>query len=126
MPWARRRNRIYFYRSFRVHGRAVRQYLGAGEAAAKEAAAIECRRCERQAQAAAAREYERDHAAAGAALDELVEVTDLLVKATLIDLGYHLHDRTWRRRRVRGNEQRSQPEGLPGGTAGDLGEGQPG
>jgi hypothetical protein len=99
MPWVHRGKQSYYYRSLRRNGKVVRQYVGKGEAAAEEAAATQRRRHEREAHRTAAHEYQQGHAEADAALDRLIEITDLLARATLTDLGYHLHARVWRKRR---------------------------
>jgi hypothetical protein len=122
MPWAKRGKRTYFYKSYRCDGQVKLQYLGSGKAAVQEAAAIEKRRHQRHMEAAGAREYFQVHAETEVALIRLAEFTDLLVKVTLLEMGYHQHDRTWRKRRVQKIQQHGQCEGVSGGTEGDSGE----
>jgi hypothetical protein len=99
MPWSHRGNRRYFYRSCRVGQCVTKEYLGSGQAAEEVAADIERRRIERLAEANSARQYEQDHAQASAPLEELTQWAELLMKGTLLGLGYHQYDRKWRRRR---------------------------
>jgi hypothetical protein len=101
MGWCIRGDRKYYYRAFRVGGRPTREYLGAGEAAFHAAARIECRRAERSAHAEAGRHHRQQYEQAAAPLVDVSQLTELLAKGTLIALGYHQHDRTWRKRRDR-------------------------
>jgi hypothetical protein len=99
MGWCIRGDRKYYYRAIRVGGRPTREYLGAGEAAIQAATEIENRRAERTACAEEARQHRQQHTQACAPLDDLAQLTYLLAKGTLLALGYHQHDRTWRKRR---------------------------
>jgi hypothetical protein len=102
MAWERRGNRSYYYRSVRRGGRVVKEYFGTGRVAELcaqlDGLTLERRAIERQDRAA-----ERDRSAALEARTlELIQLTDVLVAATLMVAGYHRHDRgTWRRRRDR-------------------------
>src|SRR6516164_7378492 len=117
MAWVQQGHQRYFYRSIRFGRRTTRVYLGNGEAAEEAAAEIARRRTERQAQAAALRADAQRHAAAAAPLDELCELTDLVMKATLIGRGFHQHCRgQWRRRRHASHDEPAEGEGLPGGS----------
>jgi hypothetical protein len=104
MPWSYRGDRKYFTLASRVGGRVVHEYLGAGEAAVQAATEIDRRRAERTARAQEARGHRQDYQEASAPLNELARLTDLLAKGTLIALGYHQHDRTWRKRRDHARE----------------------
>lgn len=100
MTWCRQGR--YFYRSRRVGGRVVSEYLGCG--AIGQAAAR--RDEERRAQALAAREGDRiaqeEARALEAALHDLARVSDALLAETLTAAGYHRHHRgEWRLRRRR-------------------------
>lgn len=91
MGWVKRGNRKYYYRSRRVNGRVVKEYLGCGPEA-EEAARRD----------AAEREYRKKSAALAAVNNELKERTKLLIAATMYAAGYHRHDRgRWRKRRVK-------------------------
>jgi hypothetical protein len=99
MPWSYRGDRKYFSLARRVGGRITNEYLGCGDAAVRVATEIERRRAERLAQAEEARQHRQQHTEAAAPLDDLALLTELLAKGTLMTLGYHQHDRTWRKRR---------------------------
>jgi hypothetical protein len=99
MPWSVRGDRRYFYFWRRVGGKPTKKYLGSGEAALEVAAEIERRRAERTALAREVRQHWQQHTEASAPLDDLARLTELLAKGSLIGLGYHQHDRTWRKRR---------------------------
>jgi hypothetical protein len=99
MPWSYRGDRKYFTLATRVGRRIVHEYLGAGEAAIRAAAEIEQRRAERLTRAEKVLRHRQHHDEAAAPLDDLAQLTELLAKGTLICLGYHQHDRTWRKRR---------------------------
>jgi hypothetical protein len=101
MGWCIRGDRKYYYRAFRVGGRPTREYLGFGEAALRAAARIEVRRAQQLARAEAARQHRHQYEQAAAPLVDVSQLTELLAKGTLIALGYHQHDRTWRKRRDR-------------------------
>jgi hypothetical protein len=125
MAWQVVDGRKYFYRHRRDGGRPRTVYVGAaGSPAAERAAAADAeRRVARKAHAEALRAEEERHAAAVGPLDELTRLTDLLMKATLADLGFHQHGGEWRRRR---HGRTDSDEGLPGRVEGDPGEGQRG
>jgi hypothetical protein len=99
MSWSYRGDCKYFYRACRVGGRATHVYLGSGEAAVRTANEIEQRRAARFAHAEAARHHRHQYEQAAAPLVDVSQLTELLAKGTLIALGYHQHDRTWRKRR---------------------------
>jgi hypothetical protein len=100
-------------------------YVGAAGPATELAAAADAeRRAAREACAEALRAEELRYATGTGPLDELTRLIDLLMKATLADLGFHQHGRgEWRRRR---HGRTSSDEGLPGRVEGDPGEGQRG
>lgn len=78
---------------------ASRAYLGTGPAAEETARAIDLRRRQRLAEVMAAQELVQKHAAAKAAIDQFEQLIDQVMKATLIGLGFHQHQRGhWRRR----------------------------
>src|SRR5262249_31812668 len=113
MAWVQQGHQRYFYRSIRFGRRTTRVYLGSGAAAEEAAAATGRGRSGRRAQAAALRGDARRHAAAAAPLDEFCELTDLVMKATLIGRGFHQHCRGhWRRRRHVYHDQPAEGEGL--------------
>lgn len=101
MGWEMRGNYgPYYTRSRRVGARVVREYVGKDRIAQLAAQLDEIDRMERQAKSA---EHKQDHNKLQECyqpLQELCEITDLLVKATLVSAGYYRHHRgEWRRRR---------------------------
>ena len=96
-----RGDRKYLTLATRVGGRVVHDYLGCGEEALQAAAEIERRRAERTARSREAYQHRQPIPRSPEPLDDLARLTELLAKGTLIALGYHQHDRTWRKRRDR-------------------------
>jgi hypothetical protein len=114
----------FFVRSTRVNGRIVSQYLGSGVAADLAAADHARERQEQETEKAARRQAQARHASAIAPLDELCDLTDLLLKATLVSAGYHRHQRgAWRLRRVNDGRGGESEEVLSRPTQGHPGEG---
>jgi hypothetical protein len=96
--------RGYFYTARKVNGRVVRTYHGKGELAKLVAEEDALARADRAAAREAARETRRSRLVAldaeDSALDALIVLTDLLVRATLLAAGYHQHHRSeWRKKR---------------------------
>ena len=111
MSWIRRNQRHYYSRSYRVDGSIVREYVGGGAAGEQAATEDAQRRAQRQA-ATATRRAEQDRwDQATSTLQELCDLSDLLVRAALLAAGYHQHSRsTWRRKRhVRDHEAEDAP-----------------
>lgn len=98
MGWKTRRNgNRYFYRSRRVDGRVVTEYVGSG-AAAEQVAAEMTKRQERG--AADRAEREQLHAVMRD-LTEAKRLANVAVASVLEAAGYHQHHRgEWRKRRV--------------------------
>ena len=128
MAWVSRGSRKYYYQSTRVGGVPTRKYLGSGPEAEKAAAEVERSRTEKAAEAAALHAEEQNHAAATAPLDDLCQLTDLLLRATLTSLGFHQHARgAWRRRRHDDpNHDPAAGRGLSGGAEAHHPAGPPG
>ena len=89
--------KLYYYRKQRIGDRVVSEYVGRGHVIAI---------AEREAQREAARKQrEREQleatkqAIALIEADPLTDMVDLLVEAHLLSLGYHKHNRQWRKRR---------------------------
>jgi hypothetical protein len=124
MPWARRNNRLVFYRSVRHGGRPCKVYVGAGPDAEEAAAAVEQRKAQRQADAVARQEEQARYQAAVGPLDELCALASLVMRAVLEGLGFHQHNRgPWRRRRY---ARDGSDADLPGGLEGPAGARRPG
>jgi hypothetical protein len=89
----------YYYRSKRVNGRSVKVYVGRGPDAELAARLDERERQDRRTEREVQLAEQVRLAAADLALQEARVLADLLVRATLILRGYHLHRDEWRRRR---------------------------
>ena len=102
MAWEKReRGGRYYYRTRRVGGRVVKEYVGAG-ALAETAAERDRLERERRADDARRERAERERLAREeapvAALDAAVTA---LTRAVLVVAGYHQHERgEWRRRKA--------------------------
>lgn len=98
----------YYYRSERRPGRPhpVKVYLGKGSQAEDAARQLEERHLARQARREADREAVLSEvtrvAVADAALQEVRNLVQHLVRAALHEAGYHEHRGEWRRRRWQG------------------------
>jgi flagellar biosynthesis/type III secretory pathway chaperone len=101
MGWEMRGNcGPYYTRSKRVNGRVVREYIGKGRIAMLVAQLDELDREKREIRATELKVGRDSMESISNTLDKLQELTDLLVKATLIQAGYYRHKRgEWRRRR---------------------------
>jgi hypothetical protein len=95
MPW----DRGYYYRSRKVNGRVIREYVGRGRVAELVAQLDAVNRKEREARAAAWRAEKARLDALDASVAALIQLTDLLTRAALQAAGYHQHKRQWRRKR---------------------------
>jgi hypothetical protein len=93
-------DRGYYYRTKRVNGRVVRQYVGAGRVAELAAELDAVEREKRRLDALDLRQQKADMAALDADLDTLCKLTDLAARAALLAAGYRRHHRgEWRKRR---------------------------
>jgi len=88
MAWVKRGHRRYYYRTRRVGGRFVCQYIGKSAAAEQFLARERARRAEQQ------REAELDQA-----MRDLERMLRTLTRAALLAKGYHLYDGHSRRNR---------------------------
>ena len=102
MGWDQKR---YYTRSRRVNGRVTREYVGTGEEAARAAQQDAVAREQRAAAREAERAQRQQDEAIDRLLDQMDEITDLLVAAAFTVAGYHRHKRgEWRKRRGRPTE----------------------
>ena len=102
MAWeTRKRGDRYYYRTRKVNGRVVKEYVGGGPLAEALARADRLDR-ERRAAARARERAEREYLERQSAeLDEFDAGLTTLVAAFLCASGYHRHDRgEWRRRKA--------------------------
>jgi hypothetical protein len=93
-------SRGYYYRSRKVNGRVVREYVGCGRVAELAAQLDTLKREQRLLDALALRQEKDELNALEGDLNALDETTDLLARAALLAAGYHQHNRgEWRKRR---------------------------
>ena len=102
MGWEERRGRSYYYRSRRIGGRVVKEYVGCGSGAELmaeiEEATRQVDRQRRELERAERGLLEEQDAEIGAVCKEI----DLIAKAVLISAGYRQHKRgEWRHKRAR-------------------------
>jgi hypothetical protein len=91
----------YYTRSHKVHGRVVREYVGSGLIGELAARDDEARRRQDAEAAARVRQEQAAWKAAAAEQETVRRLTDGLVAAALVAVGYHRHDRgAWRKRRA--------------------------
>lgn len=105
MGWDRKKRgskQGYYYRSRRVGGRTVKEYVGTGPLAATAAELDEDERRQRQAAKEAWAAEQVRLAAADAAFHDLRAAANLLTTSTLLAAGFHQHRGQWRRRRWHG------------------------
>ena len=99
MRWERRqRGGLYYYRSVRIDGQPRKVYCGTWPAAESYARLEAEQRRQRQAERDARNAELASVAAAARALAELVVLTGLLARASLIVAGMREHHGEWRRR----------------------------
>lgn len=103
MAWEERSGRPYYYRSRRVGGRVLKEYVGAGPAAELmadvEEAARQAERARRETEKAERERLE----AFDREIDAVCETIELVARAALVEAGYRQHNRgEWRLRHARG------------------------
>lgn len=102
MAWeTRERGGHYYYRKFRVGGRVVSRYIGAGEYARLAFSLDRMEADGRDRERAEVATRRQCDAQADAELDALREAADVLTTAALLAAGFHTHSRQWRRTRGR-------------------------
>ena len=98
MAWERQGR--YYYRSRKVGGRVVREYVGTGEVAELVAQLDALERERREEERDARRAEKARLEALDAPLDQLNDLADLLAHAALVAAGFRQHKRgEWRKKR---------------------------
>ena len=98
MAWERQGR--YYYRTRKVGGRVVREYVGTGRVAELVAEMDAIEREEREAERAARRAERAELEALDAPLNQLNDLADLLARAALVAAGFRQHKRgEWRKKR---------------------------
>jgi hypothetical protein len=97
MAWEPRRNgRTYYYRSRRVQGRVVKEYMGGSEHGRQAAAADQAARDSRRQAERLHKEKNKDVDALVIQLNEFDKLIEQLVTCQLICSGWRQHHRQWR------------------------------
>jgi hypothetical protein len=100
MAWEARGGGAYYYRTRKVAGRVVREYVGGGMIGQFAAEADAEERAEREAEREAERRRREELAAADRAFLAWSREVDTLTAAALLVAGFHRHHRgRWRRRK---------------------------
>lgn len=106
MAWETRGNRTYYYRSRKIGGRVVKEYLGAGPMAVRLAAQDTAERERRHEHGERARADARRLADLAAHDDAFSRATEALMAAALMAAGYRQHARgAWRKQRDGGSSE---------------------
>ena len=118
MAWETRNGTGHYYtRSFRVNGRMVREYVGAGPAGELAALEDQREREKRRLEREAHREERQRQQAITQVLDALAALSTVSLKKALGSAGYHCHRGQWRKQRIREvnvmNEVQPPPEPPP-------------
>jgi hypothetical protein len=100
-PWeSRERGGLYYTRSRKKGGRVIREYVGGGRFGELAAQQDALERERREEQAARWKEEQKEFDALQAPVEEILEASDLLVRAAMLAAGYRQHNRgEWRLRR---------------------------
>jgi hypothetical protein len=100
MAWEVRGSQSYYYRSRRVNGRVVKEYVGSGDLARSIAALEALERQKGEIERSEEEAQRREQAALEAEVEAYCRQVDEALAETLTALGYHRHDRgAWRRKR---------------------------
>jgi hypothetical protein len=92
--------RGYYYRTRKVNGRVMREYVGAGRVAELAAELDRIGRERRQLNVLQQRQEKAQLAELDATVKRLDEAADLLAHAALLATGFHQHNRgEWRKKR---------------------------
>jgi hypothetical protein len=120
MAWERQGR--YYYRTRKVGGRVVREYVGTGRVAELVAEMDAIEREEREAERAARRAERAELEALDAPLNQLNDLADLLARAALVAAGFRQHKRgEWRKKRGNRKCAEEARSDRPGGTAEGIG-----
>lgn len=111
--WERReRGGLYYTRSRKVAGRAVREYVGNGPLAELEAKTDALKRLRREEEAKTWREEQESLESLDQAAEELNEAAEILTRAALLAAGYRQHNRGEWRRNVDQKRPKTEEQGL--------------
>jgi hypothetical protein len=94
-----RKGNLYYYRKRRDGDRVVSEYVGGGEVAVFAEYADRAERERRDAEMVMRQAEQMSIAEIDRQLDSYSKLVDALMTAELLTMGYHQHNRQWRRRR---------------------------
>lgn len=101
MSWETRGNRRCYYCARKVDGKVIKEYFGHGDEAHAAAREDAEKRAEREARLHDKRQRQREYEAVQLTYATLSTDCDNLVKASMLNAGYHQHARgDWRKRRA--------------------------
>lgn len=99
MAWEPRRGGgKYYYRSRRIDGKVVKEYIGTGAEAERIAEQDRQAREQRRRQREEVKALEAKLAATQKHVDGLIERTELMLAAYLLTAGFHCHRSEWRQK----------------------------
>ena len=99
MALENRNGRKYYYRKHRIGQRVVSEYVGAGPIAENCAALDKIKKKEKEQEQKEWQKEKEEVKAIDAQLDNLMEMTRLLTRASLLLTGFYPHKYQWRKRR---------------------------
>jgi hypothetical protein len=111
MGWENRNGKRYYYEKERQGNKVVSRYIGAGRLAPLVADLNQLRKERRQQErweAQMARNEFTELAATPEDLTLLLEQAQSAAAAALVEAGYHLHKRQWRKKRADKNQDQIQ------------------
>ena len=111
MAWESRGTRRYYYRARRTDGGRIVKRCFTGAEAERAAEEDARRRAEQQAEREAIAAETVSTQPARELMGHAEEMTRLIVNATLLAAGFHLHDYAWRRRRGITSDRGIEPAG---------------
>ena len=101
MAWETRGNRRFYYRSKRINGKVVKEYVGGDDPETRLIAELDRQnRAKRQEAIEAVRRTQNRLDEATKPLTVFISNLDVLVQAELLAAGFHDHRGEWRRRRA--------------------------
>ena len=100
MAWEERGGGRYYYSTYWVNGRPVKEYVGGGLTGRLASEADRIDRERREARALAEKREREKLEALAAPVLELSEAAEILARAHLIAAGFHRHKGEWRRART--------------------------
>ena len=111
MAWETRGKRRCYYRTSRLGDKVLKKYFGHGAEARAAALQDSQERAERKARLQDKRQRQRDYEAVLQIYTYMATDCDNLVRASLLNAGYHQHARgKWRMRRCESKQPKRQPE----------------